>query len=104
MRRAVAFRFSVTVIVPARFVFPNEDESMDLDAERERILKNGGPAFPTTFTVDGSVVVQEGLTVRDYFAIRCKPMFDGTGDPDSRARAAYREADAMLAARRENQP
>jgi len=42
---------------------------------------------------------KDGVTIRDYFAIRCLPQWFGTGSPDSRAKASYADADAMLQAR-----
>lgn len=64
---------------------------------------DGGAAFPTPYTTrDGdhfSTEYEGGMTLRDYFAAKAMPHYFGTGSPESRAKAAYAEADAMLAER-----
>jgi hypothetical protein len=63
---------------------------------------NGGQAFPLSVAVSpqgDEHVAYEGMSLRDYFAIRCLPHFFFTGSPEIRAKAAYAEADAMLAER-----
>ncbi|WP_354684794.1 hypothetical protein [Cupriavidus necator] len=76
-------------------------------------IKDGGPAFPTNGPDNG--VYGAGLSLRDYFAAKAMPLFidlvptevwnqgQGIGGKvDSAlmaAKAAYRMADAMLAAR-----
>ena len=75
---------------------------------------DGGPAFPvsTRSRVDetsGSYGHQDsnttwqfpGMTMLDFFAIHCLPQWFGTGSPESRAKAAYADARAMLKARGE---
>lgn len=67
--------------------------------------KDGGPAFPS----HGSMgeVVQEGATLRDYFAAKALPSVIAVcqhdtvngGYEDHCAEKAYRMADAMLKAR-----
>lgn len=66
---------------------------------REQRLRDDEPAFP----IVGACADNQfnGMTLRDYFAIRCLPQWFGTGSPDSRAKAAYADADAMLKARKE---
>ena len=76
---------------------------------------DGGPAFPAVSkslqTGDGVVwhqVVSEGMTVRDYFAIRALPVawdaldkgyFEAENYTEATAECAYQMADAMLKAR-----
>jgi hypothetical protein len=58
----------------------------------------GGPAFPTSN--GGSP--DEGMTLRDYFAAQAMLGYMGPDydmGPETRAREAYRLADAMLEAR-----
>jgi hypothetical protein len=49
---------------------------------------------------------QDGMSLRDYFAIKALPAVtagdhtDGQGDPERHAAQAYRYADAMLAERK----
>ena len=79
--------------------------------------ETGGPAFPVPIAGDtaGFVDAEEcgvatGMTLRDYFAAKCMPAVIGSlngpvtgeeypGDFDYYASAAYKMADAMLAAR-----
>jgi hypothetical protein len=65
--------------------------------------RNGGPAFPS----HGSMgeVVQQGMTLRDYFAAKAmQSIIDQQdahrGEVDSAAWMAYRMADAMMEARK----
>ncbi len=73
-------------------------------------IETGGPAFPRPFSKNGEYSdsskhhAQDGMTLRDYFA--AKAMQGWTANPlpnDSSiqdvAAWAYRQADAMLAAR-----
>jgi hypothetical protein len=69
--------------------------------------KTGGPAFPvhrpevpegTTYAK--SMVVCDGMTLRDYFAGICLPRAMGMTERWA-AKAAYKMADAMLEAREE---
>lgn len=71
---------------------------------------DGGPAFPTTEwgrTQDGSVAQQSigGMSLRDWFAgqvlagLWANPRDDYTVAREDKAVEAYRQADAMLAAR-----
>ena len=65
----------------------------------------GGPAFPVP-DIDGGAV-QEGMTLRDYFAAKSMQAILSYGypitlDPDAENKisvAAYQQADAMLKAR-----
>ena len=76
-------------------------------------INDGGPAFPVLEKVqeyrdDRYVDVYmptEGMKLRDYFAAKAliamtaNDHVDGNGDPERHAAAAYRYADAMIAAR-----
>jgi hypothetical protein len=70
-------------------------------------INDGGPAFPhfKTHPVTGCVELcpQDGMSLRDYFAGQALAgaLADPTCDvsPIELAKIAYREADAMLAAR-----
>jgi hypothetical protein len=87
----------------------------DFEEQLVHEAKTGGSAFPMTFNVDGAVVVQEGLTIRDYFAAKAMEPFvlwaldqKTFTDYDTAAKAsaeyaksAYMIADAMLAARQD---
>lgn len=73
-------------------------------------MNNGGPAFPRTHNedIDGNGV-QDGMTLRDYFAaasmqalIPLQPEYENRS-PSGTAREAYEYADAMLAAREETE-
>lgn len=64
------------------------------------------PAFPTSFpsTFDHSAFIQEGMTLRDWFAGMATAGIFSNGWPDLRdapeiARRAYAHADAMMNAR-----
>lgn len=72
---------------------------------------NGGPAFPTTHEEPDNfnghnnsrkIVVDQGMTLRDYFAAKAMQGFvaygesDGCRHPSSVAHDAYAIADAML--------
>jgi len=70
---------------------------------------DGGPAFPMTGEECHNLrYSQPGMTLRDYFAGQALAgaLADPTCDlaPIELAKIAYREADAMLAARKEVQP
>ena len=70
-----------------------------LDASK---INTGGPAFPSHGSM--SDVVQEGMTLRDYFAAKAMQglLLDDNGDFSDRnwmAEEAYAFADAMLKAR-----
>ena len=75
---------------------------MTIDASEPIRISWGGPAFPS----HGSMgeVVQEGMTLRDYFAAKAL-LVDGpmnkspAYDDATRAKYAYELADAMLKAR-----
>ena len=58
---------------------------------------DGGPAFP--------VALQEGMTLRDYFAAKVMRdiAWQQDGQDYERAKACYKIADAMLAAREAEQ-
>lgn len=69
-------------------------------------VKDGGPAFPGPCQSEQSVDINEGLSLRDYFAAKAMQGF--AADPESHtlfddaddvARSAYDVADAMLKAR-----
>ena len=69
-------------------------------------IQDGGPAFPSTITDDSLHV--GGMSLRDYFA--AKAMQGMAAHPESDkwsadgiAKSAYQQADAMLAARKENE-
>ena len=66
---------------------------------------DGGAAFPVHPSAhectDHEYMALRGMTLLDYFAIHCLPQWFGTGSPDSRAKAAYADARAMLKARGE---
>lgn len=70
----------------------------------------GGPAFPTLARMgvvkDGPAegnkfheYVDEGMTLRDYFAIRAAISLIQYASDEDRAKRAYQFADAMLAER-----
>ena len=61
-------------------------------------INDGGPAFPISIPGFGDNGAS-GATLRDYFAAKAMPQWFGTGTPETRAAAAYRDADAMLKAR-----
>ncbi len=74
--------------------------------------KDGGPAFPQPATSEGFATnTCPGMTLRDWFAGKAMAaMLRNVTDPqgftiqavkEERARRAYEEADAMLAARKE---
>lgn len=78
-------------------------------------INDGGPAFPRT-GADGHTSPQSGMTLRDWFAgqalagtdisrVMEEALYDGA-TPDEFARvltgAAYKMADAMIAAREAN--
>lgn len=66
-------------------------------------INDGGPAFPSHGTM--GEVVQEGMTLRDYFAAKALQGFCSQAEPtrqthfDNLAADAYQTADAMLKAR-----
>ena len=65
---------------------------------------NGGPAFPS----NGSMgeVTHEGMTLRDYFAAKAMQGFLSAAEVWTASEisdASYELADAMLAARKEEQ-
>jgi hypothetical protein len=58
--------------------------------------KTGGAAFPHVSTH----MDRTGMTLRDYFAAQTIAVSAGLeGEPDSKAKAAYQIADAMIAER-----
>ena len=59
-------------------------------------IKTGGPAFPCKAY---SGLMQEGMTLRDYFAAQVLSNGNSCGSPAQAAKWAYEVADAMLAAR-----
>lgn len=77
-------------------------------------INDGGPAFPISDTYHGIGNIERGesgMTIRDYFASRAMQgliaQSDGTAlhsDPEIGALYAYRMADAMLKARKGEQP
>ena len=81
--------------------------------------EDGGPAFPAATWMamdnDGNEHLMQlgeiGMSLRDYFAgqvligMHIRDTFDeGLATPKQRARAAYLDADAMIAARAEPKP
>lgn len=70
---------------------------------------DGGSAFPRVKEHRGPATIENGMSLRDWFAgqVLCSasalPL--GVGDYEYRAKVAYAQADAMLAARdKEPQP
>ena len=68
--------------------------------------KDGGPAFPVAFRMnDKQVILENGISVRDYFAGKALAGLLASGedsiDAETNAHDAYIIADAMLAARKE---
>ena len=66
--------------------------------------KDGGPAFPVAFRMnDKQVILEDGISVRDYFAGKALAGLLASGedsiDAETNAHDAYIIADAMLAAR-----
>lgn len=63
--------------------------------------KTGGAAFPVAYSNED--FIQEGATLRDYFAAKAMDALIGDGGYGSRnddlAKGAYQIADAMLKAR-----
>ena len=72
-------------------------------------MSDGGPAFPVAVAApDGEKHLQEGMTLRDWFAGqalgKCLHEFWGEHDgTESATIAAYQIADAMIKARKEKQ-
>jgi len=67
---------------------------------------DGGAAFPRQIdyrATDGCMMSKEefGMTLRDYFATKAISSLDWTNPPKACAADAYRIADAMIAARKE---
>lgn len=64
-------------------------------------MKYSQSAFPYILNLkDGSSVVSNGMTLRDYFAASVLPQcFEVSTTTDIAAKEAYRMADAMLKAR-----
>lgn len=74
-----------------------------MDTAKER--NNGRPAFPVSWEMDGQIVAEPGMTLRDYFA--AKAMQGICAHPDTWglniagiAKASYEMTDAMLDARK----
>jgi hypothetical protein len=67
--------------------------------------KHGGPAFPVAFRWNAKqVILEDGISVRDYFAGQALAGMCANGVPASasdQAKWAYECAEAMLAARKE---
>lgn len=65
--------------------------------------KTGGAAFPASGHPDMQFIAQEGMTLRDYFAV--KYMHSAKSNPncdfdwEDLAKESYQMADAMLKAR-----
>lgn len=67
-------------------------------------IKDGGPAFAALATTGlGDIHHQPGMSLRDYFAAQvlasASALPIGASDCAHRAKLAYEQADAMLAAR-----
>jgi hypothetical protein len=65
---------------------------------------NGGPAFPVAFRMnDKQVILEDGISVRDYFAAKALARLLASGedsvDAETNAHDAYIIADAMIKAR-----
>lgn len=56
-------------------------------------------AFPLVVQRPGEVLIQPGMTLRDWFAGQALVQCSDWDAPDEAARHAYRVADAMLKAR-----
>lgn len=69
----------------------------------ENEIKDGGPAFPGSYHSGRSAHLNQGMTIRDYFAAKAIQGVVGTIGRISEIRQlsvdAYAIADAMLAAR-----
>lgn len=69
------------------------------------MTNDGGPAFPVSWDMDGDRVAMPGMSLRDWFAgqvlagLWANPRDDYTVAREDKAVEAYRQADAMLAAR-----
>jgi len=66
-----------------------------------KTINDGGPAFPMTGEgCHNPLYSQPGMTLRDYFAGQTLAAdYMGDYEYSERAKAAYKSADAMLAAR-----
>ena len=64
------------------------------------VKDNGGPAFPV---IGHNVIVNKGMSLRDYFAAKAMEgmIMTQTYNDDAIAKYAYKIADAMLKAREE---
>ncbi len=68
-------------------------------------MNDGGSAFPMGYEGETTIVTQEGMTLRDYFAGQALAGWLATFGPSEEAESAhiavfsYRVADAMLAKR-----
>lgn len=67
-------------------------------------IKDGGPAFPVSWSIDGEIVAVPGMNLRDFFAASvmqgfCAGSFWAECAVDEAASEAYKAADAMLRAR-----
>ena len=65
-------------------------------------VNDGGQAFPQPVAISPAGdehIAYPGMMLLDYFAIQCLPQWFGTGSPETRAKAAYADARAMLAER-----
>lgn len=60
---------------------------------------NNPPAFPTTKPLEGWGDPGQGMSLRDYFAIRFAVKLYPDNPRDTAARLAYELADTMLEAR-----
>lgn len=60
-------------------------------------------AFPVSYKVNSEVFVQDGMTLRDYFAGQALAGMDGDNPPDAMAAWAYEAADAMMKERDKKQ-
>lgn len=77
----------------------------------EKIVNTGGSAFPTPAAPkqNAALIVQQGMTLRDYFAAKAmqgligvyngKPFEDATARIRALSQASYGIADTMLATR-----
>ncbi len=59
------------------------------------------PAFPFVAEDESGMMINMGMTLRDYFAAKAMQALMPTNYIDSNAKVAYQMADAMLKAREE---
>lgn len=82
------------------------EETEDKELKIMKKINDGGPAFPASWNPDQGVIIEEGMTLRDYFAAKamCGLIAQSNGSALASdlligSEYAYRMADAMLVAR-----